>query len=206
MIALLTGKIAAAEGNVLVVDVSGVGYQVAVPVTTLARVPQGDAKVTLHIYTHVREDEIALYGFSQVDEKKAFQLLIGVTGIGPKVALSILSAMEVGSLAEAVAADDTRTLSRIPGIGPKTAQRMVLELKEKMALLAYERKAVQPSAPGATALSQVQEDVTDGLVNLGYNKTDARRAAEHTVRDAADKTDMASLLRLALQRLTSGKS
>src|SRR5579883_1892122 len=125
MIARLTGTIAAIEANTVILDVHGVGYRVVVPVTVLSEIGEAGAQVVLQIYTHVREEEISLFGFATAEQKKAFELLIGVSGIGPKVALSILSTMEVGALADAVAAEDTRALSRVPGLGAKTAQRLV---------------------------------------------------------------------------------
>lgn len=203
MIARLVGTLAHAEANIVIIDVAGVGYKVSVPVNTLGQLGAVGAPVTLYIHTSVREDDIALYGFSSMDQQKVFELLLGVSGIGPKVALSILSGMEVSALADAVAAGDVRTLTRVPGLGPKNAQRLVLELREKMQLMAFERRADQQAAT-RTRLPEdvIVADVVDGLTNLGYNRNDARKAAERAMGDAADKTNTASLLRAALNLLT----
>ena len=205
MIARLTGTIAEIEANTVILDVHGVGYKVVVPVTTLSEINAG-AQATLQIHMHVREDEISLFGFSTTEQKKAFELLIGVSGIGPKVALSILSSLDVGALAEAIAAGDTKTLTRVPGLGAKTAQRLVLELKERMAAMAWERRA-SLMASGARKLPDEEylQDVVDGLVGLGYNRGEARRAAERAMSDMADKSNTAAALRSALNLLTGGK-
>jgi Holliday junction DNA helicase RuvA len=206
MIARLTGVIAEIEANTVILDVHGVGYKVVVPVTTLSAMGESGAQATLQIHMHVREDEISLFGFSTPEQKKAFELLIGVSGIGPKVALSILSSMEVGTLAVSIAAEDIRTLTRVPGLGAKTAQRLVLELKDRMAVLAWERKAGQ-MASSAKKLPDEEylQDVIDGLVGLGYNRGEAKRAAERAMLDLADKSNTAAALRAALNLLTGGK-
>lgn len=206
MIARLSGTIAETEANTLILDVHGVGYKVVVPVSTLAELGESGTQATLQIHMHVREDEISLFGFSTSEQKKAFELLIGVSGIGPKVALSILSTMDVATLAEAVAAEDTRTLVRVPGLGAKTAQRLVLELKDRLATMAWERKADQ-MAVRAKKLPEEEylQDVIDGLIGLGYNRGDARRAAERAMREIADKSNTAVALRAALNILTGGK-
>jgi len=205
MIARLTGTLVHAEANIVIVDVAGVGYRVTVPVNTLGQLGAVGGFVTLHVHTSVREDDISLYGFSSYDQQKVFELLLGVSGIGPKVALSILSGMEVSALADAVAAGDARTLTRIPGLGPKNAQRILLELREKMQLMSFERRADEL----ATAKVRLPEDVVladviDGLINLGYNRNDARKAAERAMEATADKANTALLLRASLNLLTKG--
>ncbi len=205
MIARLSGILAHADANVVIVDVQGVGYRVSVPVNTLTQMGATGANVVLWIHTSVREDDISLYGFSTIEQQKVFELLLSVTGIGPKVALSILSGMEVSALADAVGAGDIRTLTRVPGLGPKNAQRLVLELKEKMQLLSFERRADHV----ATAAKRLPEDVIvadviDGLTGLGYNRNEARKAAERAMNEALDKTNTASLLRASLNLLTKG--
>jgi len=205
MIARLTGTLVHAEANIVIVDVAGVGYRVTVPVNTLAQLGAVGGVVTLHIHTSVREDDISLYGFSSYDQQKVFELLLGVSGIGPKVALSILSGMEVSALADAVAAGDAQPLTRIPGLGQKNAQRILLELREKMQLMSFERRADEL----ATAKVRLPEDVVladviDGLINLGYNRNDARKAAERAMGATADKANTAVLLRACLNLLTKG--
>lgn len=206
MIARLTGTIAEVEANTLILDVQGVGYKVVVPVTVLSEIGDAGATATLQIHMHVREDEISLFGFATAEQKKAFEMLIGVAGIGPKVALSILSTMDVATLAQSVASEDTRALTRVPGLGAKTAQRLVLELKDRMAVMAWERKADQMAAKKSKLPDEEYiQDVIDGLVGLGYSRAEARRAAERAMRDMPDKSNTAAALRAALNVLTGGK-
>lgn len=205
MIARLTGALAYAEANVVVIDVAGVGYRVTVPVNTLAQLGEVGSSVTLHIHTSVREDDISLYGFSTLEQQKVYELLLGVSGIGPKVALAVLSGMEVSALADAVSAGDARTLTRIPGLGPKNAQRILLELREKMQLMSFERRADESAASKKRLPEDVMlADVIDGLINLGYNRNDARKAAERAMSETGEKTNTAALLRAALNLLTKG--
>lgn len=202
MFAHLNGVVTRIEANTVVLDVGGVGYRVFVPVSALASLPAVGGKALLHIHTYIRPEEISLYGFGTPDDQQIFELLLSVSGIGPKVALSILSAMDAESLARSVASEDTKTLVRIPGLGMKTAQRLVLELKEKLAAFALERRVdVQQRRPTLTADDFV-DDVVEGLIGLGYNRNDARKAAERAVKDIADKTNMADALRAALNILT----
>ena len=205
MIARRAGTIAEIEANTLILDVNGVGYKVVVPVTVLSEIGDAGAQATLQIHMHVREDEISLFGFATTEQKKAFEMLIGVAGIGPKVALSILSTMDVATLAQSVASEDTRALTRVPGLGAKTAQRLVLELKDRMAVMAWERKAEQMSTKKSRLPDEeYMQDVIDGLVGLGYSRGEARRAAERAMRDMPDKSNTAAALRAALNVLTGG--
>jgi len=199
----LRGPLARIDANQVVIDIGGVGYRVSVPISTLSRLPAVGGEAFLYIHTHVREDELALFGFATAEDQRVFELLLGVTGIGPKVALSVLSAMEADHLARAVVDDDTKTLVRIPGVGLKMAQRIVLELKDKLTAYVLERRASSPTTPSTPAgPEEIVEDVVDGLVNLGYNRNDARRAAEKAVREIPDKTSMPAALRAALNILT----
>ncbi len=208
MIATLRGALQRIEATSVILDVGGVGYKVAVPVTVLSALPALGETAFLHIHFHMRAEEISLYGFLQPDDQKVFELLLSVTGIGPKVALSMLSAMDAESLARTVAADDTRTLMRIPGLGLKTAQRLVLELRDKLTAMAFERKVDQIQAKSKQPPSfDIYEDVVDGLVGLGYNRNDARRAADKALKELDDKTNMGAALKASLNILTgsSGK-
>lgn len=203
MFAHLNGTVSRIEANVVILDVGGVGYRVLVPVSALASLPAVGGKALLHIHTYIRPEEISLYGFAGPEDQRVFELLLGVTGIGPKVALSILSAMDADSLARSVVSEDTKTLVRIPGLGMKTAQRLVLELKEKLAAFALERRVDS----GRRHVSAAPEDdflgdVVEGLVGLGYNRNDARKAAERAVKEISDKTNMADALRASLNILT----
>lgn len=205
MIARLLGELVLVEANTVIVDVHGVGYKVTVPVSTLTDLGQPGSKALLFIHTHVLEDDISLYGFSSADQLRVFEMLIGVTGIGPKVALTVLSSLSPTDLAGAIASEDIRGLTRLPGLGLKTAQRLVLELKEKMSLFAHEAKADQAAASmRAPSRDRELADVIDGLVNLGYNRNDARRAADRAASQSTPGAGSAVLLRLALNILTGG--
>ncbi len=203
MIASLRGTLTHAGATYLILDVGGVGYKVSVPVTTLNALPPVGETAFLHIHTHIREDDISLFGFAQPGDQQVFELLLGVTGIGPKVALSILSAMDADLLARAVAAEDTKTLIRIPGLGLKTAQRLVLELRDKLAALVFERKVDALQAKSQKPPEEdIFNDVVDGLIGLGYNRNDARRAADKALKEIPDKTSMAAALKASLNVLT----
>lgn len=202
MIAHLTGTLARMEASYIVLNVGGVGYKVSVPVSVLTAFAEGQ-QAAVFVHTHVRAEEIALYGFVDANDQRVFELLLGVTGIGPKVALSILSAMDADTLARAVASEDTKTLVRIPGLGLKTAQRLVLELREKLTAFIFERKVDQIQARSVKPdPNDIFNDVIDGLLNLGYNRADARRAAETALKQIDDKTNMGQAMRAALNILT----
>jgi len=203
MIASLRGQLVHAEATAVILDVGGVGYRVAVPASIHGSLPALGETAFLHIHFHMRAEEISLFGFLHRDDQKVFELLLSVTGIGPKVALSILSAMDGESLARAVGAEDTRSLVRIPGLGLKTAQRLVLELRDKLTALAFERKVDQIQAKSQKpAAEDIYDDVVEGLINLGYNRNDARRAADGALKQIEDKTSMGAALRAALNILT----
>lgn len=202
MIASLRGQLIRAEASYVVLDVGGVGYKVSVPVSVLTAYAVG-ATAQLHIYTHIRAEEMSLFGFVSPDDQRVFELLLSVTGIGPKVALSILSAMDSETLARAVGSDDTKTLVRIPGLGLKTAQRLVLELRDKLAALVFERKvdqmAVKSQKPPEDNL---YDDVVEGLVGLGYNRNDVRKASDKVFKENPTEKNMGTLLKAALNVLT----
>ena len=203
MIASLRGTLAHVGATFLILDVGGVGYKVSVPVTTLNSLPPEGQTAFLHIHTHIRAEEISLFGFARPGDQQVFELLLSVTGIGPKVALSILSAMDADLLARAVAAEDTKTLVRIPGLGLKTAQRLVLELRDKLAALVFERKvdAIQAKSQKPPE-EDIFNDVVEGLIGLGYNRNDARRAADKALKEIPDKASMAAALKTSLNILT----
>ena len=202
MIATLRGTLARVEASAVIVDVGGVGYRVSVPVSVLTVFSEGQTAF-LHIHTHVRAEELSLFGFADDSDLRVFGLLLSVSGIGPKVALSILSAMDAGTLARAVASEDTKTLVRIPGLGLKTAQRLVLELRDKLSAFLFERRV--DAADGKVAVSAEDDllgDVTEGLVSLGYNRNDARKAADRAHSAAPAEKNMGALLKAALNILT----
>jgi Holliday junction DNA helicase RuvA len=174
MIALLTGKIVHKSPEYIILDVNGVGYRVQIPFSTYYELPEGGAQISLNIYTHVKEDAISLYGFRTADEKIFFQLLISVSGIGPKLAKDILSNIQVKELASAIVRGDLARLSAVPGIGKKTAERLVLELKDKVQKLEF-----VGSSAGGEYLSPtpgIEEDVASALINLGYKEAVVRKA------------------------------
>jgi Holliday junction DNA helicase RuvA len=170
MIAHLRGRLLAKHPNQVIVETGGVGYDVTISVPTFSELPGAGSEVALHIHTHVREDLIALYGFLRPAEKQLFEKLITVSGIGPKLAITILSGMAADEMVGAIRGNDVARLTRIPGIGKKTAERMVLELRDK---LPGGRPGEVVAAP---ALSAVEEDVLSALINLGYQRATAERA------------------------------
>jgi Holliday junction DNA helicase RuvA len=202
VIAHLSGTVARTEANSVVLDVNGVGYRAFVPLSVLASLPGEGAKVTLHTSMVVREDDITLYGFRTEDELHVFTSLTSVTGVGPKVALSMLSVLEGPELARAIASGDVKVLTRVPGVGPKLAQRVVLELGDKMARFAFDRRVHEIERGGAPLDGAVFEDIVEALVNLQYNRTDARKAAESVLAASAGSNDVPKLIRGALNLLS----
>jgi holliday junction DNA helicase RuvA len=170
MIAHLRGTLLAKRPNQAIVETHGVGYDVAISVPTFTEMPAAGAEVALHVHTHVREDALSLYGFLRLAEKQLFEKLLTVSGIGPKLAITILSGMPVDEMVGAIRGGDLARLTRIPGIGKKTAERMVLELRDKLTA------AVGASEVSATLSSPVEEDVVSALVNLGYQRAAADKA------------------------------
>jgi Holliday junction DNA helicase RuvA len=197
VIGRLTGRLASKATDHVVLDVAGVGYLVHIPLSTFYDLPEAEDPVSLFVHTHVREDTLSLYGFLTERERALFLLLIGVAGIGPKVALTVLSGIPPSELVEALRKQDVRRLMAIPGVGKKTAERMVLELAEKVAKFAEEAPATVPAAVSA-------EDVVSALVNLGYRKAEAERAVETVARLGGAPQDFGDYLKLALRRLTGG--
>jgi len=193
MIALITGTLKRKAADYLIVDVSGVGYQVQVPLSTLCGVPEPGGEVTLHIHTHLRKDALSLFGFLTPSEKDMFLLLMSVSGIGPKLALAVLSSLPVSELCGALQSSDDSKLCAIPGIGRKTAARMVLELKDKIARLSMDIPGAAPSALG-------QEDVVSALVNLGYKRSQAEDAVRK-VREGRPGMTLEQLIRETLSIL-----
>ena len=171
MIAHLRGTLLAKHPNQAIVETHGVGYEVAISVPTFTEMPAAGAEVALHIHTHVREDALSLYGFLRLAEKQLFEKLLTVSGIGPTLAIKILSGMPVDEMIGAIRGGDLARLTRIPGIGKKTAERMVLELRDKLPAAG----AADTSASAALA-SPVEEDVVSALVNLGYQRAAAEKA------------------------------
>ena len=185
MIGHLRGTLLEKHPNQVVLEAGGVGYDVIIPVSTFSALPDAGAEVRLRIHTHVREDAFQLFGFVTPDEKAIFEKLISVSGIGPSLAIKVLSGLAAGNLVSAIRSGDLAQLVRIPGVGKKTAERMVLELKDKFEGIGGTTGASPASKP-TTVFSAVEEDVLSALVNLGCN----RAAAEAAVKKA--KTELAS--------------
>jgi Holliday junction DNA helicase RuvA len=195
MIATLTGRLTRKAPDYLIVDVSGVGYQVSVPLSTYYQVSESGGEVSLYIHTHVREDSLSLFGFLTEAEKEMFLLLMGVSGIGPKLALAVLSTLSVQELSHAIQSSDDSRLCSIPGIGKKTAARMVLELKDKIT------RAAPGLSPAALPVPSTDvEDAVSALVNLGYKKQLAEEALKKVQRGGACQT-VEELIREALHVL-----
>jgi Holliday junction DNA helicase RuvA len=197
LIAQLTGRILRKAPQAVVIDVAGVGYKASIPVSTFYRLGEEGSEVSLRIHTHVREDALALYGFASAAEQTLFERLIDVAGVGPRLAVNILSGIEADDLVEALRSSDVARLVRIPGVGRKTAERLVVELKDKM-------PAATP-APGEAAASGLtpKDDLLSALANLGYSRGEAERGVERALRDNGSGR-FEDLLRRALQ-VVSGR-
>ena len=177
MIAHLRGKLLAKHPNQAIVETGGVGYDLTITVPTFSDLPAVGSEVALHVHTHVREDALALYGFLRPSEKVLFEKLITVSGIGPKLAITILSGMPADQMVGAIRGNDVARLTRIPGIGKKTAERMVLELRDKLP------QAVPSAVTAAPPMSATEEDVLSALLNLGYQRAAAGKALEISVKN-----------------------
>jgi Holliday junction DNA helicase RuvA len=194
MIAHLRGKLLAKHPNQAIVETAGVGYDVVITVPTFSDLPALGADIALHIHTHVREDQISLYGFLRPSEKLLFEKLITVSGIGPKLAITILSGMAADEMVGAIRGNDIARLTRIPGIGKKTAERMVLELRDKLP------GPTSPAAP-APAMNPTEEDVLSALVNLGYQRPAAEKALAGLAKAGSAQT-FDQMFRAVLGRLS----
>jgi Holliday junction DNA helicase RuvA len=195
MIAHLRGKLLTKHPNQVVVETGGVGYEVNISVPTFSELPATGSEVALFIYTHVREDLLALYGFLHPAEKQLFEKLMTVSGIGAKLAITILSGMAADEMAGAIRGNDVARLTRIPGIGKKTAERMVLELRDKLP------PAAGISMPAIPAMSATEEDVLSALVNLGYQRAVAEKILTTVVKSGKNNS-FDALFREALAGLS----
>jgi Holliday junction DNA helicase RuvA len=196
MIGYLTGTLKRLDATTAIVLAGGVGYDVHISLSTYYEL-EGRRDVELDIYTHVREDALALYGFATAEEKIAFEKLISISGIGPTLAQKILSGISPEDLADAIARGDARKLSTIPGVGKKTAERMCLELRDKLVITEAQRAA----AP-ATGRTSVDDDVQSALVNLGYRPKDAEAALDAARKELGSDAELSTLLKAALRQLT----
>jgi holliday junction DNA helicase RuvA len=199
MIGQLRGRLADKRPNQILIDVSGVGYLVSVPLSTYAGLGELHTEVTLLIHSHIREDAFALYGFLSSREKHLFEMLLSASGVGPSLALKILSGMSTEELIPAIRGNDLGRLTKIPGVGRKTAERMVVELKDKL-----ETMAIAEQKPSAASPAGVEADVVSALINLGYDG----RAAENAVAEAKREvgtSNFEKLLKASLLALTGPK-
>lgn len=194
MIAYLEGRLKSLDATRALVVTTGVGYEVHISLSTYYKL-EGKSDIALEIYTHVREDALSLYGFATGEEKTAFEKLISISGIGPTLAQKILSGIDAHDLADAIARADARKLSSIPGVGKKTAERICLELRDKLTAA----PAAVASPPGS---SSIGDDVQSALVNLGYKPKDAETAVEKARQELAGDAEFSAVLRRALRHLT----
>lgn len=202
MIAFVRGTVAQRYENRVILDVNGMGYQIFLSAREAQAMPQTGAQVQLHTYLQVKEDAMQLYGFLSQDDLEVFRLLLGVSGIGPKAALGILSVLTADDLRFAVLSDDVKTIARAPGIGPKTAKKMILDLKDKLSLEeAFERKLdhsqESPEAGGVTA---ARAEAVQALTALGYSGSDALRAVKKVPEDG--EMDVEEILKAALKQMS----
>lgn len=195
MIAHLRGRLLSKQPHQAIVEAAGVGYDVAISVATYTLLPAEGAEVALHIYTQVREDTLALYGFLDRNDKRVFERLITVSGVGPKLAITIQSGLPADRLVPALRTQDHATLTRIPGVGKKLAERLAMELKDKLEDMATAAPTVVSAGPAA-------EDVLSALVNLGYQRPSAQKAIETAVaKDKAVGEQFDALFRAALMAI-----
>ncbi len=197
MIAHLRGQLLSKSPQEAVVDVGGVGYRVLIPVSAFYRLGDEGSEVALRVHTHVRDDALLLFGFGDAREQTLFELLIAVAGVGPKLALNILSGIEAPELVEALGSGDLARLTRIPGVGKKTAARLLVEIKDKVASLAPE----QPAAAAVPLTRDLEDDLLSALANLGYSRPEAKRGVDRALSEAPEGR-FEDLLRRALQILS----
>jgi Holliday junction DNA helicase RuvA len=194
VIAHLRGQILTKTPNAVVLDCNGVGYELAISVATYTELGTEGAEARLHVHTHVREDAFQLFGFHEAAEKRLFEKLLTISGIGPKLAITVLSGISAERLVGAIRSGDHATLTKIPGIGKKTAERVVLELKDKLDDMA----GYTPATDAKSSLGAVAEDVLSALVNLGYPRPIAQKAVESAAKDATVAGDFERLFRAAM--------
>jgi Holliday junction DNA helicase RuvA len=200
MIGQLRGQLLHKKPNQILLDVQGVGYDVHIPLTTFYELPGEGGEVTLKVHTHVREDALALFGFISQREKELFLKLLSISGIGPKLAITILSGAKVEELAQAIANSDLTRLVTIPGVGRKTAERLVLELKGQITQFLLPEHERTGDAPGKS--DGLQEDILSALVNLGYPRPGAEKALSAVLRAGECERTFEGLLKATLRRLS----
>ncbi|MFL6276576.1 MAG: Holliday junction branch migration protein RuvA [Blastocatellia bacterium] len=203
MIAQLTGKLAHKQPNSIIIDVGGVGYEVTVPLSTFYELGEPGSDISLRIHTNVREDAIQLFGFRTFNEKELFLKLTSVTGIGPKLAVTMLSGLAANDLIAAIRNNDLARLTGIPGVGRKTAERLVVELREKLAKMTFDAGEIEPAGAQAAGVSReaVRDDTVAALLALGYPRAVAERAVERALAEAGEGS-IEAVLKRALRRMS----
>jgi len=204
MIAHLSGTLLSKEPNQVIVDVAGVGYDVTIPLSTFYDLDDQESNVKLLIYTHVKEDALQLYGFKTAGERKLFVHFISVSGVGPKLAIALLSHMKADELIESIKSNNLARLTQIPGVGRKTAERLVVDLRDKMIQLSQaqvaEETGVRPETTYVSSEDTVRADALSALMNLGYQRSAAEKAIDAALVDGGDVT-VESILRRSLKKL-----
>ena len=204
MIAYLSGNLLSKQANTCIIDITGVGYEVIIPLSTFYDLEDVGSNVQLRIYTHVREDALQLYGFKTARERELFLRLISVSGIGPKLGITMLSGMSADEIIASIRTNNLARLTSIPGVGRKTAERLVIELRDKIAALSSpaleEEFAAQSGAGALTSEDAVRDDALSALINLGYQKASAEKAINTAISEGGD-ISVEMLLRRALRTL-----
>jgi Holliday junction DNA helicase RuvA len=204
MIAHLSGTLFSKQATSVIVDVGGVGYEVTIPLSTFYDLEDTGKPVQLRIYTHVREDTLQLYGFKTIRERELFLKIISVSGIGPKLGITLLSGMSADELIAAIRTNDLARLTLIPGIGRKTAERLVIELREKVAALTSaqleEALTMKAAATGEVRQDEVRADALSALLNLGYQRVSAEKALDNAIAEGGELT-VETVLRRVLRKL-----
>jgi Holliday junction DNA helicase RuvA len=203
LIAKLTGKLDQKQPNTIIIDVGGVGYEVTIPVSTFYELGEPGSDVSLKIHTNVREDAIQLFGFRTAREKELFLRLTSVSGIGPKLAITMLSGMAAAELISAIRNNDLARLTTIPGVGRKTAERVVVELRDKLAKITFDEGEAEFVAARAAGTDEesIREDTAAALMSLGYPKAVAEKAVSSALREEGART-IEAVLKRALKRLS----
>ena len=201
MIAQLSGKLAVKLPNTVIIDVGGVGYEVTVPLSTFYELGDVSSDVSLKIHTHVREDSLQLFGFQTNREKELFLRLTSVSGIGPKLAITMLSGMPAVELIPAIRNNDIVRLTAIPGVGRKTAERVIVELRDKLAAVSFDDAEDGAASQAFATEADVKEDTVGALMALGYPKPQAERAVSAAIREEGERT-IEAVLKRSLKRLS----
>ena len=203
MIAGLAGRLISKSPSQAILDVNGVAYDIRIALSTYFQLPNLQEFATLHISTQLRNESIQLFGFLNIQEKETFTLLTGITGIGPKLALSILSSLSVDDLFSSIQSNDIDTLSSVPGIGKKSASRITLELKDKISRL-QSVDTPPGESPSGDSSNVLQEDAASALLNLGYRSTEVKKAIQHTLQKNQEGWSLENLIRESLKELAKG--